>query len=112
MKKFLLALSMFGFLTGTAFAQTVTIGLAWDHDGVGLGISGGGFVMERKLGTNGTYAQVGSLIAPGDRTFVDTFTAGQLFCWQVRARNAFFTSAPSNEVCLIEATRPFNLRIQ
>lgn len=112
MKRVIATVALLSTLAGTAFAQNVTIGLAWDHDGVGLNLPPSGFVLERKQGQQGVYAQVGSLIAPGDRTATDTFLAGQLYCYQVRARNAFSTSAPSNEVCLIEATRPINLRIQ
>ncbi len=79
-----------------AFAQvthpqaqsTVPVTLLWDHPGTDTT----NFILERKLGTSGTYAEAASIVATS-RSYTDTVPVGQIYCWQVRAKNAFFQAA-------------------
>jgi hypothetical protein len=63
-----------------------------------------GFKVERKTGTNGTFAQVG-VVGADTTSFMDgTPTVGSLYCYRVRAYNTGGDSTPSNEACGLAVT--------
>ena len=75
------------------------INLTWDHDGINLG----GFKLDRKLGTNGTYSQL-TLLDPTSRSYLNNkLPAGTTYCYRIRAFNSNGESLNSNEAC---ATTP------
>src|SRR5262249_30396695 len=62
-----------------------------------------GFTIERKTGTDGTYAQVATVEA-NVTSYTDASLAdGTTYCYQVRAFNSAEISAPSNEACATTA---------
>lgn len=59
-----------------------------------------GFIVERRLGTQGAFEEV-ARTEPDVTTFSDTTVAPETtYCYQVRAFNAAGTSEPSNEACV------------
>jgi hypothetical protein len=57
------------------------------------------FGVERKTGTNGTYAQI-ALVAANTTSYVDTsVTHGVTYCYRVDATNSSGASAYTNEAC-------------
>jgi hypothetical protein len=59
-----------------------------------------GYVIERKVGPSGTYAQVGTTLA-GVVTYTDVNLAqGTNFCWRVFGVNALGNGVPSDDVCI------------
>ena len=80
-------------VTGIASAASLT--LAWDP------VPGGGafFKVERKTGTSGAFAQIGTT-AVNTTTFVDSTVAdGSTYCYRVKASFPAGDSAYSNDVC-------------
>jgi len=57
-----------------------------------------GFKIERKLGTTGTFAEIGQ-VGVDINTFVDVPPDSQEYCYQVRAFNSSGDSPYSNEAC-------------
>lgn len=58
------------------------------------------YVIERKIGPTGIYAQVGTT-AMNVVTFTDPALAGGTnFCWHVFGKNAVGSAAPSDDVCM------------
>jgi len=57
-----------------------------------------GFKIERKLGTTGTFAEVGQ-VGANINTFVNVPPDFQEYCYQVRAFNSVGDSPYSNEAC-------------
>jgi hypothetical protein len=58
-----------------------------------------GFAIERKTGTNGTFAQI-STVAANIRSYADTgLTVGSTYCYRVTAFNSIGASVFSNEGC-------------
>src|SRR5580765_6651610 len=58
-----------------------------------------GFLVERKVGTDGAYAQLASLGA-NTTTYVDqAVDFGIVYCYRVHASNAAGASANTNEAC-------------
>ncbi len=67
-----------------------------------------GFTVERKTGTGGMYAQIGT-VGPNVASYVDSgLAAGTTYCYRVLAFNAFGNSAYSNEAC---STAPQNFSL-
>src|SRR5262245_33382761 len=58
-----------------------------------------GFKVERKAGTNGTYAQIAAIGANTTGYADTTATGGATYCYRVRAFNAAGDSAYTNEAC-------------
>src|ERR1043166_2064490 len=65
-----------------------------------------GFRIERKLGTSGTYSEIG--VVPANQTVYEdkNLTYGQQYCYHVRAYNCAGTSAFSNERCATPLATP------
>src|SRR5262245_16837974 len=58
-----------------------------------------GFAIQRKLGTNGTYAQIAT-VGINTTSYVDTgLTTGASYCYKIDAFNSAGTSPFSNESC-------------
>jgi len=65
-----------------------------------------GYVIERKVGPTGTYAQVGTTAA-GAVTFTDPNLAqGTNYCWHVFGANGIGNGVPSDDVCVGTAGVP------
>jgi hypothetical protein len=58
-----------------------------------------GFVIERKLGSNGSYAQITSVGANVTSHHDTTVNKGSIYCYRVKAFNSSQSSAYSNEAC-------------
>ncbi|MDI6791578.1 MAG: fibronectin type III domain-containing protein [bacterium] len=59
-----------------------------------------GFVIERRV-DGLSYSEIATVDA-GDTTYIDSVVPGTDYCYQIRARNEYGSSEPSNEVCLSE----------
>lgn len=90
-----LCLWLFGLIVlGEAHAAQLT--LAWDWtDSSGRSAY---FKVERKTGTTGTYAQVGTT-GTGIKQYVDTVNNDTTYCYRVRASDASGDSPYSGEAC-------------
>lgn len=92
-------------LTPTSLAATNgsgnDINLSWDYTGTGQS----GFKVERKLGRNGTYAEIADL-GSSARTYADTGskTANRVYAYRVRAYRTGENGAYSN---FVQATTPY-----
>jgi hypothetical protein len=65
-----------------------------------------GYVIERKAGPSGTYAQV-SAVAKDVVSYTDPdLPQGTNFCWRVAGKNTIGTGAFSDEVCVSTAGVP------
>lgn len=92
-----------------AAAQTAPISLAWDYTTQGQD----GFILARKTGQAGTYADLALPIGPAARTITDTTpAAGQIYCYRIAATLQTVKSPLSSEICGATLTAPLNLRIQ
>jgi hypothetical protein len=90
--------------SGGSVAKSVTVTvtglpgqltLTWDDNADGTAV----FKVERKLGENGTYAQVATTVL-GAIDYLDaTVLTGSTYCYRVRASNADGDSDYSNEAC-------------
>ena len=59
-----------------------------------------GYVVERKIGPTGTYAQVGTTLA-GVVTYTDlNLVQGTNYCWHVSGVNAVGNGVPSDDACM------------
>lgn len=97
-----LFLSLIFCLLATPAFAAVSLTLTWTDNSSGTAQEQG-FRIERKIGTTGTYSQIGTT-GPDVATFNDTTVAlGTQYCYRVRAYNAAGDSAYSNEAC---ATTP------
>lgn len=93
-----------------AEAQSATINLGWDYP---AGIGQDGFVLARKLGQTGVYADLPLTIAASARTVADiTAPSGQIVCYKLAATLTGTKGLYSTEVCAAALTAPLNLRIQ
>jgi S-layer homology domain len=94
----LLSVAIASFVAFPASAAQLT--LSW----VDNSVNEAGFKVERKTGTNGTFAPVGD-VGANTTSFMDgSLSTGSLYCYRVRAYNAGGDSAPSNEACGLAAT--------
>jgi len=94
-RSFHLVLLTAGLALVTGIASAASLTLAWDP------VPGGGafFKVERKAGTSGAFAQIGTT-AVNATTFVDSTVAdGLTYCYRVRASNSAGDSGYSNEAC-------------
>ncbi|MBI1744256.1 hypothetical protein HYR54_14475 [Candidatus Acetothermia bacterium] len=83
----------------TNVASVIQINLSWQDNSN----NESGFVIERKLGISGTYAQIAT-VGPNVISFPDLGVAPNTqYCYRVRSYNANGNSNPSNESC---ATTP------
>jgi len=70
-----------------------------------------GFRIERKTGSNGSYAQIAT-VAVNVRSYVDSsVTAGTTYCYRIRAYNSSAESANSNEACGTPIVQTFSLTV-
>lgn len=89
------------FWSSTACAATFTLSWTDNSD------NEDGFRVERKLGQQGTYAEVGTT-APNINTLVDVTPDQQLYCYRVKSFNAVGDSPPSNEACATAVVPPLS----
>lgn len=83
----------------TGVITVIQINLSWQDNSN----NESGFVIERKLGISGTYAQI-AIVGPNVISFPDLGVAPNTqYCYRVRSYNANGNSNPSNESC---ATTP------
>ncbi len=86
-------------LARPAGAQSVTgqLELSWTDTNASGTVTG--FIIQRKGGSSGTYAQV-AVVPAATFSYTDaTLTAGTTYCYEVLAYDADNTSPPSNELC-------------
>src|SRR5262245_23137324 len=89
-------------------ADAASVTLSWiDNSG-----NESGFKVERKTGTSGTYAQIGT-VGVNVRTYTDsTVAAGTTYCYRVRAFNNGGDSAYSNDACgTVSTGQSFSLTV-
>jgi hypothetical protein len=82
-------------LLSTATAEAAQLALAWNDNSS----DEAGFLVERRLSTQSTFAQVASLAANVTGFLDDNLPAGSTYCYRVRAFNAAGISAYTNEGC-------------
>jgi hypothetical protein len=85
------------FATGTerAAQRAVQLTLNWVDNSGGAAT----FIVERKMGTAGTYARIATT-GTGTTTYTDSaVVAGTAYCYRVKASNAQGESGYSNEAC-------------
>ena len=84
-------------LLQTQIAFAAQINLSWSDNSTNEDT----LLLERKTGLQGSFSQIQSF-APNTTSFKDTsLTAGQLYCFRIRAHNTTGDSAYSNQVCNI-----------
>jgi hypothetical protein len=89
-----------GVLHTASPAAAIQLGLQWIDNSGGIA----SFVIERRTGTTGTYAQIATTAA-GVTSFVDTtVVADTIYCYRVGASSAGIVSGYSNEACNSAAT--------
>lgn len=66
-----------------------------------------GYIVERAIGTTGTWGQIGSKLAAGVVTFTDVnITQGTNFCYRVTATSALGNGPASDPGCVTSAGVP------
>lgn len=106
MKHFLCSLLLIPLLSvaNIAYAQAAapTVTITW----IDKSDNEAGFKVERKLGTTGDFAQVGT-VAANVATYLDPNLAfGVAYCYRVRAYNAAGDSGFTNEACVTTKPNP------
>jgi len=91
----LLPLVVFGTVLHPEVGNATDLALTWIDNSGGMA----GFSVERKTGTDGTYAQTAQQL-PGITSYTDlTVIPGTIYCYRVQAYDASGTSGYSNEAC-------------
>src|SRR5512139_3066708 len=83
-------------------AEAASLRLNWGDNST----NESGFKIERKTGTAGTYAQIGT-VGVGITSYTDSsLTDGTTYCYRVRAYNSSSDSPYSNEACVATPSSP------
>jgi hypothetical protein len=93
--------------TESRFAEAASLSLNWADNSS----NETGFTIERKTGTNGTFAQI-TTVGANVRSYIDSTLANSTtYCYRVRAYNSSANSAYSNEMCGTTTAPVFNLTL-